>query len=29
MVKFFFVLGSADIFEFKNASELSWGKFCT
>jgi len=26
MVKFFFVLGNADFFKFKNASELSWGK---
>jgi len=24
MVKFFFVLGNADFFKFKDASELSW-----
>ena len=26
---FFFVLGNADFFKFKKASELSWGKFCS
>jgi len=26
LVKFFFVLGNADFFKLKNASELSWGK---